>query len=209
VASVTKQYFLVIALTTLFAFAFRFSILEAYRVPSSTMTPSIQEGDHILIWKAPYLLNAATPERGQIILISAPDAPEHRYLRRLVGLPGDRIALTNGELWLNGERLRVDSLPSTVSLACITEKLAPWTYQACRQAPELSDLPEITVPPEQVFTMSDLRTQMADTPRSTGLIPRQAIQGTAQWIWLSIDPQSDGSAFSRLRFDRIFRKVGM
>ncbi|MEN9723998.1 MAG: signal peptidase [Pseudomonadota bacterium] len=203
---ILQEYGIVAGASVLGALVFRFMILEAYSIPGPAMKPSLLPGDQVLIWKAPFLFSNPTPRRGDIVLFAPPSDSERRYLRRVAALPGDRVAMSGGELILNGKTTRQRG-PSA-SIDCAQESLDHQTYPVCPETPELADLPETTVPAGMVFLVADLRSPMASAFPAAGLAPIDSVLGKALWIWISLQPTSESpSLFSRLRFERIFRKV--
>ena len=89
-------------------------VLDTYHVPTPSMVPAIDTGEHIWVnrlayglrwpWDGRVLLAGAEPERGEVLAFRYPREPRNVYVKRLIGRPGDRIEL-NGALLLNGERL--------------------------------------------------------------------------------------------------------
>jgi signal peptidase I len=214
--SILQEYGLVIAIAAVGALLFRFLVLEAYSIPGPAMRPALMPGDHILVLKTPFVFGSPVPERGAVVLFSPPEDPDHHYLRRVAGLPGDKVEISGGNLIVNGKRLNDASAPE--SDRCSREFLDGTVYEACHQSPEISDMPETSVPPGVVFLIADLRTRLSSPFPTAGLVPVESIRGKALWIWLSIQPSGElpslpaenagTPVFSRLRFDRIFRKVG-
>jgi signal peptidase I len=91
-------------------------------VRGSSMAPGIQDGDRILVEPWSYLLSPV--ERGDVVVLRYPLDPEIDYIKRVIGLPGDCIALAHGEVWVNGERLAepyVESIDTSSSLAVVIE----------------------------------------------------------------------------------------
>ncbi len=213
---ILKEYGLVVALAGCAALLFRFLVLEAYSIPGPAMKPTLIPGDHVLVLKTPFVLGSPVPERGAVVLFSPPEDPDHHYLRRVVGVPGDQVEISAGDLIVNGKRLKEVAAP--LSVDCNREVLEGVRFEACHQPPELADLAPTPVPPGSVFLMADLRTRVSSPFPAAGLVPVDSIRGRALWIWLSVQPASElpslteeglGTVlFSRLRFDRIFRKVG-
>jgi signal peptidase I len=211
-----QEYGLVIAIAAVGALLFRFLVLEAYSIPGPAMRPTLVPGDHVLVLKTPFVFGSPVPDRGAVVLFSPPEDPEHHYLRRVAGLPGDKVEISGGELILNGKRLKDASTPEAED--CSREVLDGMAFEACHQSPELTDIPEVLVPSDSVFLVADLRTRVSSPFPAAGLTPLNSIRGKALWIWLSVQPSSELPSlpaenagtplFSRLRFDRIFRKVG-
>ncbi|NDD90865.1 signal peptidase I [bacterium] len=213
-----QEYGLVIVLAGLAAVLFRFLVLEAYSIPGPAMKPNLLPGDHVLVLKTPYVFSNPTPDRASIVLLAPPEDPDHYYLRRVIGVPGDQVEITGGDVWLNGKRLRLDSASLPTPVECQKERIGASDYETCRQNPELPDFPKTTVAPDQVFLVADFRTRVSSPFGAAAMAPLESLRGEARWIWLSIQPPAEAPGlpdqsnqsptFSRLRFDRIFRKVG-
>jgi signal peptidase I len=91
-------------------------------VRGSSMTPGIQDGDRILVEPWSYLLGPV--ERGDVIVLRYPKDPEIDYIKRVIGLPGDEVMLTRGEVWVNGTRLEepyVESVDPSSTLSVVVE----------------------------------------------------------------------------------------
>ncbi|MFN4764695.1 signal peptidase I, partial [Gillisia sp. Q332] len=96
------RWYVVAALGIVLPLAVRGLVWEPYNLPSASMEPSLRLGDYFIVTKLPYILDQ--PQRGDLVVfISSPD--ETPYVKRLAGLPGDRVQMQAGSLYLNGERL--------------------------------------------------------------------------------------------------------
>ncbi len=207
--AILREYGIAIAATAGLAVLFRFLVLEAYSIPGSSMGPNLLPGDQVLVWKTPYIFSTPTPKRGTVVLVSPPEDPGHRYLRRVIGLPGDQVELREGMLFVNGSRAGRADVGGTSSADCAREMLDGIGYLSCVRLPALPEMPRTQVPKEMVFLMADLRTQLSGDFPAASLVPLSSILGKAQWIWISIrpGPESQQGFFSRLRFERLFRRV--
>lgn len=217
---IIRDYSLAIGGSILIALFIRFFLLEAYRMPSRAMQPAVEPGDTLFVSKFSYgfrmpwndkRIEPKAPAYGDVIVLEFPEEPGRDYIKRVVGMPGDKIAMNKGSLVLNGKT--VTEVKSGNDL-CAKETLPPsFSYTVCFEPPVVSTDKEITVPPEHVYVTSDLRSAPFDGRRLRvgGLVPYSLIRGRAQFVWLSI--QSPGSAgsggdwFSRIRFDRLFHKI--
>ena len=126
-------------------------------VRGSSMAPGIQDGDRILVEPWSYLIGPI--QRGDVIVLRYPLDPEIDYIKRVIGLPGDRITLTRGEVWVNGVRLDepyVESVDASCSLSVVVE---PGNYYVLGDnRPRSSDSREFgPVPEKYVRGRVDLR----------------------------------------------------
>lgn len=100
-----------LGIAILLAFAIRSFVIEPFKIPSGSMIPTLLVGDYIVVNKFKYgirlpitgklLVPVGVVERGDIIVFRYPDDPSQDYIKRVVGLPGDRIELVEGRLWIN------------------------------------------------------------------------------------------------------------
>ena len=121
-------------------------------VRGSSMAPGIQDGDRILVEPWSYLLSPI--ERGDVVVLRYPLDPEIDYIKRVIGLPGDCIALAHGEVWVNGKRLAepyVESIDTSSSLSAVIE-------------------------PGHYFVLGDNRPRSSDS-REFGFVPEANVRG--------------------------------
>jgi signal peptidase I len=121
-------------------------------VRGSSMTPGIQDGDRILVEPWSYLLGPV--ERGDVIVLRYPLDPEIDYIKRVIGLPGDRVALAHGRVWVN-----------EVALA------EPYVEDI-----DASSTLVVTVEPGHYFVLGDNRPRSSDS-REFGLVPDELVRG--------------------------------
>jgi len=103
----------------LIALAIRSFLVEPFKIPSGSMIPTLLVGDYVLVNKFAYgvrlpitgtlLFGESAPARGDVIVFRWPDGPSQDYIKRVVGMPGDRIQIIDRRLWLNGQI--VDRIP--------------------------------------------------------------------------------------------------
>ena len=203
---------------------FRWAFYEPYVIPSGSMIPSLLVYDHIIVSKLAYGLRVpfsktwiwkwATPKRGEVIVFRPVQAERGMkfMVKRVVGLPGDRVYMDNQkQLWVNGRKVKrtllIDQKPppnSQLSLDPITEKDlgAPFEdYQFYVESPKTAypyqtvlkegkmSIPftqEVTVPEGSVFVLGDNRDNSQDS-RSWGHLPISHIMGKTVLVWLSCE----------------------
>jgi signal peptidase I len=187
-------------------FMFRSAIADWNTVPTGSMQPTIQIGDRILVDKAAYdlrvpfthvsLLHRADPRHGDIVVLDSHAANE-RLVKRVIGVPGDQVALIQNHLYING--VAADYQPTAVQgirddredPALYAVEHVGATHHAVRwsiaQQGHTSDFGPITVPPGQYLLLGDNRDNSADS-RYFGFFPRKEITGRATRIAVSLDP---------------------
>lgn len=185
----------------------RSSVAEPFRIPSGSMVPTLEIGDHILVtkmWyslKLPWPLNGVEvwrrnePARGDIIVFRYPLDPSQDYIKRVVGVPGDRVEVRNHRLFVNdaeqalsytGQVDFVNERCRSESLRGHTELLDGHPHAVLTSGWTQGSYGPITVPAESYFVMGDNRDHSADS-RVWKFVPRENIKGKALWVWLSLD----------------------
>jgi signal peptidase I len=185
---------------------FRSACADWSVVPTGSMQPTIQIGDRILIDKAAYdirlplthisLIHLADPQRGDIVVLDS-HAADERLVKRVIGLPGDKIALRSNVLYVNG----MAATYSPVSVSGIhDDQLDPASYDVERvdgmqhlvrfsqyRPSEMRDFGPVTVPAGEYLLMGDNRDNSMDS-RYLGFFPRKEIVGRSRYVALSLDP---------------------
>jgi signal peptidase I len=206
-----KTYGLTIAFAVVAALLIRFFLFEAYRIPSSSMRPTLEPGDLIFVAKWPYGRDKARePEYGEVIIYSHPNDPGRDSIRRVIGLSGDTVQAIAGRVILNGKDLRVD--PKYKGL-CAAERIGEANFEVCAEPPILTDFGPTRVPEDSILVMGDFRVQLQDRMREIPnwhLVKKSDVKAKAIWIWLSLEPRTEsaqGNWFSRIRFERMARSI--
>ncbi|MBC7691874.1 MAG: signal peptidase I [Methylotenera sp.] len=220
-----RDYGLAALLAVLIALFIRFFVIEAYRIPSQAMRPTLEAGDTVFVAKSTYGLRTPwstkpfsagrMPHYGEVVIFSFPDEPRKDFIKRVVGLPGDTVELKKGKLLLNGKPVTIET--SSKSL-CGEEKIptpsgSPLVrYPVCWEPPHLELTKPMLIGENQIFVVGDARSEFPEykPAKNWALVPLSSLKGRALWVWLSIDPQGDrapSSWFSRVRFERMFRPI--
>lgn len=190
-------------------------LFEPFRIPSSSMVPTLLQGDFILVNKFGYglrlpvlhteILPLGEPARGDIAVFRYPPDPSKDFIKRVVGLPGDELTYRDKQLWLNGEPVPMEALgvyegegaPAYEVALLFEEILGEHRHSVLHvRGRDAADL-RVEVPPGHYFVMGDNRDNSADS-RRWGFVPERNLVGEAFLIWLSVDTDDWRLRFSRL-----------
>ncbi len=198
-----------LVLVVLAVLAFRSSVLDWNDVPTGSMQPTIAEGDRIVVNKAAYdlrlpflgleLVRRGDPAASDIVVFRSPDDGV-RLVKRVVGVPGDRVALIGNRLEVNGRVVRYAPLTTDAvdALSCVTagKVLASEHLEGARHAVMVSSgtidrehFGPVLVPPGHYFVLGDNRDASLDS-REFGFVPRGRIEGRAIGVAASLDPDA-------------------
>lgn len=188
-------------------FIFRSALADWNEVPTGSMKPTILEGDRIFVNKVAYdvrvpfthisLLELANPERGDIVVFDS-KVSNKRLVKRIVGVPGDTVALHDNVLRINGEKLEYTLLSQTATSTDKLEDLLGVEHliRIKKGGSRLSSFPAVKVPEGYYLAMGDNRDNSADS-RVIGFVPRNEIVGRTRHVVLSLNydnyylPRSD------------------
>jgi signal peptidase I len=211
-----KSFFPVI----LIVFVLRSFLVEPFKIPTGSMVPTLLVGDFILVNKFAYgvrlplinkkILGVGDPRRGDVMVFRFPEDPSIDYIKRVVGVPGDKIVYENKRLSINGipqpskqvsdylnrERIhysaQYEETLGGVQHAILQESDAPPTVPFTRPFPFRENCNyntegvACTVPPGHYFVMGDNRDNSADS-RVWGFVPDDNIVGKAFFIWFNFN----------------------
>ena len=159
--------------------------VESFRIPSSSMQPTLMPDDFIFAdmrYNCPECKQAVS--RGDIVIFTFPNNRTLYYLKRIVGLPGERVQIKGHEVLINGQPLNISDVPGNlgtqVSEGNDARRWQVWWSIQQTQQPEL----DVTVPAGEVFVLGDNRNLSVDS-RDIGCIPLQDVVGRVRQIWFS------------------------
>ncbi|SJN13731.1 Signal peptidase I [Halomonas citrativorans] len=176
-------------------------IVEPFQIPSGSMRPTLEVGDFILVNKFAYglrlpvvhnrILEVGEPERGDVMVFRFPDEPSVNFIKRVVGLPGDRIRYEDKQLYVNGELVTKtlleegpDASPQELLLEEQLGSVRHTIYNNPRDpGPQMR---EVEVPEGHYFMMGDNRDHSNDS-RYWGFVPEENIVGRAFAVWMHWD----------------------
>lgn len=194
-------------------FIFRSAVADWNEVPTASMKPTILEGDRILVNKMAYdirvpfthisLHKIADPARGDIIVFDSAVA-DKRLVKRVVGVPGDRVEMIDNVLHINGEQLNYQEISVTPEFVDRLENLLGVEHiiRTSRYGTAVSSFAATLVPQGYYLAMGDNRDQSADS-RAIGLIPRNEIVGRSRSVVLSLNYDN----YHIPRSDRFFHRL--
>jgi len=197
-------------------------LFEPFRIPSDSMMPTLFDGDFIFVSKYSYglrlpvlntlLVPTGTPQRGDVIVFRLPPNPKINYIKRLVGLPGDRIRVDeNNQLYVNGTPMPQEPGPiytgpkqnkwNYAGVSTDYEQLGAVRHQIMFAKGGVTT-GEWVVPAGHYFFMGDNRNNSKDSrwqddPDAPGFVPVQNLVGKAVRIWLNLDTR-DGPLWKRI-----------
>lgn len=197
IVEISRSFFPVL----LVVLVIRSFLFEPYKIPSSSMVPTLLVGDFIFVSKFSYgvrlpvihtkVIETGAPERGDVAVFRLPRDPSINYIKRVIGLPGDTIEYERGRLTINGVEMPLErGEPLTIdddSGVLFTETLDGKAH------PILHSMPlgargkyTITVPAGHYFCMGDNRDNSQDSRSSkVGLVPEANLVGRAGRIWFN------------------------
>ena len=196
-----------IALIIVLVVSFRYTIFDHYKVPTGSMIPTILPGDRLLVNKMAYdfkvplteisLFEVEEMKRGDVVVFNNPRDPSILFVKRLFGLPGDRILVRGNEVYINGENLNKQAQEKkaedkyfkfTETMLGGEKSYTIQRHEAIYGRDEEREL-EFLIPDGHYFFMGDNRDKSSDS-RYWGVVPRKYIKGRAFYIYLSSDPAS-------------------
>ncbi|OUR71367.1 signal peptidase I [Methylophaga sp. 42_8_T64] len=190
-------------------------IAEPFRIPSASMLPTLHIGDFILVNKFAYgirlpvlntkVLETGEPQRGDVLVFRFPQDTRVDYIKRVVGLPGDKVGYFNKTIYINGEAIEQQVKAKDVSLLGLVpsraelrvEQLGDIEHELLIDPDRSLVEGEMVVPAGQYFVMGDNRDNSNDS-RFWGTVPEQNLVGKAFFIWMSWNWNDGGIVWNRL-----------
>ena len=190
-----QEYIEAIILAIVIAFFVRTFMIQAYKIPSGSMKPTLQIGDHILVSKFNYgiklpwirstLIPIGAPKRGDIVVFIYPEDRSKDFIKRLIGLPGDKIEVRD-------KKILVNSLPWNDAYGVNVDSLIiPGSVQP------RDNFGPVTVPEGSLFVMGDNHDESYDS-RFWGFVPMKDVLGKALIIYWSWNQEDHGVRWNRL-----------
>ena len=210
--STAREYVESIGVAVLVALFLRAFVVEAFKIPSGSMIPTLQVGDHIFVNKFIYGVRIPwtnikigehyrTPKRGEVIVFIYPKEPDKDFIKRIVAIPGDTVEMRDNQLIVNGEAVTACTSTGDCRYMDYDENYGRWEERRCEEwkekpptgatrpstiatAADLVAAAGCTVPRHSVLVMGDNRDNSHDS-RFWGFVPFDLIKGKAMIIWWS------------------------
>lgn len=224
------------------AMLLRFTIAQPFRIPSGSMQPTLEIGDYIVVTKWSYgygrfsfaplegllphgRLFGSQPERGDVVVFRPVPDPDRDFIKRVIGMPGDRIQVIEGELHINGEPVQREALgvQEFENPDGLIERIPTYretlpngaSYITFDRTPrsELDNTRVFVVPDGHYFMMGDDRDNSADSrvPSMVGYVPYDNLVGPAQFVVVSFDGSTSlfrpWTLFTGFRGERFLKSV--
>ena len=228
IADYAKAFFPVF----LIVFIIRSFVAQPYNVPTQSLEPTVMPGDLLLVTQFSYgihmpiwnktILPIANPKNGDIIVVHWPTNPNIDFVKRVIGVPGDRVSFINGVLSINDQAANQTFVKNSVDsdspqgpfwpVKIMNENLLSVNHLIynCGASPDhcpsgpFKDFKNLVIPKGEYFLMGDNRVN-SDDSRDWGFVPSEDIVGKAQYILYSSDPSKPG--FLKTDFSRIGNKL--
>lgn len=211
--SIIREYAEALIIAIILALTIRVFVVQAFKIPSGSMIPTLLVGDHILVSKLAYgfqlpkdcefqlafppvtcysssiVMEFDPPQRGDVIVFRYPEDEHKDFIKRVVGTPGDVIEIKHKQVIINGEPFIDKDFTQRVDPGIIDGRINP-----------RDNLGPITVPPESYFVMGDNRDQSLDS-RFWGFVKMNKIKGRAflvYWSWKGHGEWTDWVRWSRI-----------
>ncbi|MCE9521191.1 MAG: signal peptidase I [Alphaproteobacteria bacterium] len=194
-------------------------LFQPFRIPSSSMEGTLEVGDYLFVSKftygySQYSFPFFTPvafagrvmdgpaQRGDVVVFRLPSDPTEDYIKRVVGVAGDRVQMIGGVLHINGEPVKLEKISDRIENAEDGSEQHVRRYNETLpggvthvilkrfDGAQLDDTEEFVVPPGNYFMMGDNRDNSNDSRASVGFVPEQNLVGRAEVVFFS----HDGSA---------------
>jgi signal peptidase I len=228
-----REYTESVVVAVLIAVILRTFVLSAYKIPTGSMIPTLKIGDCIFAWKLPYgvhvpfthftFLKPKSVVRGSVVVFKYPEDPSISFVKRVIGVPGDKIEIRQKRVFVNDKILsyeqvgktdpQIQDVPMKETYIIQKESMGSgdgrsWHYVMFKRGEDDDSYGPVVVPDGKLFVMGDNR-DTSDDSRAWGMVPFDNLEGRALLIWASFDweRQFRGSGFPQVRWERLLSLV--
>ncbi|MEL6751705.1 MAG: signal peptidase I [Pseudomonadota bacterium] len=205
----------VVVQALLLALVLRTFLFQPFNIPSGSMKPTLLVGDYIFVSKFSYgysrysfpfgpnlfdgRIFGSDPERGDVVVFKYPSDTSKDYIKRIIGLPGDKVQLRDSVIYINGEPLQREQMGTyvetvrgaTQTVPIFVETIGDESYGTLdidtNPGNPIDNTPVFDVPEGNYFFLGDNRDNSADSRFDVGFVPAVNLVGKAQVIFLSLD----------------------
>ena len=243
-----ENFFLSLFWIVLIALIFRAFLFQSYNIPSGSMLKNLLVGDYIFVSKYTYgyskhslpfsiplipnRIFSSEPMRGDVVVFKLPSDGKTDYIKRVIGMPGDKIQIINGEVYINNQRLSYKEIGiyednnlinrKKKTLGCRNEKLKvleetlpngkSYNILDSNITSYADNTGIYNVPKDHFFVMGDNRDNSQDSRfiSTVGFIPYENLVGKAQFIFFSLENARFLQIWkwpNSIRYERIFQKI--
>jgi signal peptidase I len=224
---IVREYTEALIVAVALAFVLRFFVISAYKIPTGSMVPTLKVGDFIFAYKLPYgvpipfsggeRMGMRLPDRGDVVVFRYPGNESVNYVKRVVGLPGDRIAIKNKKLFINEVEAQyqpepkelIGDVPGHEDYSVFEESFDGSSHLMMKNAAdEAGFFGPVVVPPNHIFVLGDNR-DSSDDSRYWGTVPVKNLEGRVLMVWMSFDwlNRWAGDRYPSVRWSRVFQSV--
>ena len=193
--STIREYFESIVIAVILALFIRTFVVQAFKIPTGSMEENLLIGDHLLVNKFVFgptatpleraLLPVTTIKRRDVIVFKYPEEPDRDFIKRVIGLPGERLEVREKKVYVNGNALDEPYAHYSLPAAPIPSEFHEVTSFDVRDRYR-----PVTVPANHFFVMGDNRDNSQDS-RYWGFLPRENVKGKALIIYWSYEAERE------------------
>lgn len=233
------ETFKTIFFAILIAIVIRTFLFEPFKIPSGSMYPTLYVGDYLFVSKYTYgyskhsfpfsmpLFNNRIwedkPDRGDVVVFKFPQDNRTDFIKRIIGLPGDKIKLEKGRLYINGKMIEREVIEDFVLRDKFGnaeryrqyEEVLPEGFKhkiiEVSDFENVDDMPEIEIPQNSYFVMGDNRDRSDDSRVNVGFVPEENLIGKARFLFFSSNEEEawykPWGWPKKIRWSRLFNKI--
>jgi signal peptidase I len=208
--STAREYTESIIIAVILALFIRTWVVQAFKIPTGSMENNLLIGDHLLVDKFAFsptlssfertFLPISQIKRGDVIVFKYPQEPDRDFIKRVIGLPGEKLELKRKVVYINDKPLEEKYVHFNL----------PLSAEGKSEMPDIrEDFGPVIVPPDQYFMMGDNRDNSADS-RIWGFLQADYIKGKALLIYWSYEPDDQGGLLGVLtgaRWKRLLHQI--